>query len=75
MTTPPPNPLEWTVPVTDPLGRPREIRIFARDGRVRIAWPPGEGCSTDHADYLAAALMSAEQAAAAPGVMAGNALT
>lgn len=66
MTTPPSRPqLEWTVPVEDASGRPRQVRIFARDGRVRLVWPPGEGCSTDNAGYMAAALQAAEQAAAA----------
>lgn len=55
---------EWTVPVEDPAGRPRAVRIFARDGRVVIVWPPGEGCSTDYAHLMTVALHGAMQAAA-----------
>lgn len=39
------DPFHWSVPVMDPGGRVREIRIGVREGRVVVKVPPGEGFS------------------------------
>lgn len=57
--------LLWTVPVEDPAGRKREVRVGARGGRVVLLAPPGEGCTMtkDAADYLSAAVKAASERA------------
>lgn len=57
--------LLWTVPVEDNFGRSREVKVGARDGKVVLLPPPGEGCtmSTDAADYLSAAVKAASERA------------
>lgn len=58
------DPLTWTIEITDPSGRDREIKIGVRDGRVFFAAPPGEGGTIKRPRYAAAALNQAAEAAA-----------
>lgn len=49
----------WTVDVEDPYGRDREWEIGARDGKVVVRTPPGEGFIVKNWRYLAASVTQA----------------
>jgi hypothetical protein len=63
--TAPRPPMEWRTGVEDAAGRTREVVVTETDGVITVSPPPGEGFSitTDQADLLALALLSASNCA------------